>query len=57
MKRYVAIEDADALPGERGGELQRNKPECGFAVVANGDEGVSGDVPMLDANNGIMKGG
>ena len=36
--------DANALPVERGGDLQRDVGERGFAVVAHGDEGADGDV-------------
>ena len=36
--------DANALPVERGGDLQRDVGEGGFAVVAHGDEGADGDL-------------
>jgi len=36
--------DADALPVEGGGDLERDVGEGGFAVVADGDEGADGDV-------------
>ena len=40
----VAAGDADALPVERRGDLQRNVGERGFAVVAHGDERADGDL-------------
>ena len=36
--------DANALPVERRGNLQRDMRERGFAVVAHGDEGADGDL-------------
>ena len=36
--------DADALPIERRGNLQRDMIERGFAVVADGDGGADGDL-------------
>ena len=40
----VAAENANALPVERGGDLQRNAGERGLAVVADGEEGAHGDL-------------
>ena len=40
----VVAGDANALPVERGGDLQRDVGEGGFAVVAHGDEGADGDL-------------
>ena len=43
-ERRIRPCDANALPVERGGDLQRNAREGGFAVVAHGDEGADGDL-------------
>jgi hypothetical protein len=40
----VAAENADALPVERGGDLERNAGERGLAIVADGEEGAHGDL-------------
>ncbi len=40
----VVAGEADALPVERRGDLQRDVGERRFAVVAHGDEGADGDL-------------
>jgi hypothetical protein len=36
--------EANLLPVERGGDLERNVAERALAVVANGEEGADGDL-------------
>ena len=45
---------ADALPIERGGELQRDAGERDLAVVADGDEGADGDLLLGGAEMNVQ---
>jgi hypothetical protein len=58
LKRNVVGVDANALPVERGGDLQRNMGERGDAVVADGDESANGDLLVCRAKMDVeIKGG
>ena len=53
LQRNVLAQNADALPGERGRELERDMAEGSLAVVANGEDRSYGNVTVRGVQTDI----